>query len=955
MVDVTAVPAASGFAFGPFRLLTAQRALLRDGRPVRLGGRAFDILTLLVERAGQLVSRQDLALRAWPDTHVIDGTLTVHVAALRRALDDGLAGTRYIVNTPGQGYALVAPVTVIEGPASPARSVAAGSGPGLGANNLPSQTPRLVGRDTLVGDLRRRLDKRRLLTLIGPGGIGKTALALAMAMAEDLTDAYADGVWLVELGAIIDPRLAPTVLAQALRLAMPADDPLPGLVNALRDKQMLLVLDNCEHVIEQVAFIATSLLENAPGVRILATSREPLRIEGEQAYRVPSLESPADSPRLAAAQALAFPAVQLFAERAASAMAGFVLTDADAPSAARIGRVLDGLPLAIELAAAGVERFGVQDLAARLDARLEPAVADRRAAPARHRTLGATLDWSYQLLSAPEQSLFRRLSVFMGGFTLESATAVAAETPEDTATVADLMTGLMLKSLVTPHFANGELRLRLLETTRAFALRKLAEHGEIQAASRRQAVYCRDLVDSAAKAADGAFLAVVAAEIDNIRAALAWAFGPGGDEEVATALAAGSAPILLHMYLLPECHHWMAKAVDALSDADRGTRREMVLQCALGLALMYTQSTSDRAQQALTRACALAEAFDERGWQLQALLALAAIRHRFEDFDEALALAKRAVSVATLTGDGLALGRAQAVLSSALMLLARYDEAVAAGREAHQKIDAVRQAHIIREGTIHAIYAQVTVAAGLWAQGRLASSARTTRALTAEAEAGGDPVSLCLALTWCRCPLALRLDDLDAAERLIAQLQALAEKSGLRAYLACAVALEGQLAVQRGDLARGEARLRAGLAALDEARNAMFATPHRIDLAQLLIDQGRADEALAVVAEAAARAETHGGWCATELLRVQGEIALSKGDAGLAEAALNRAVARARHEGALTWELRAAISLGQLRAARGETRQAHDLLGEVHARFTEGFDAPDLRRAQALLASWGTA
>jgi predicted ATPase len=216
-------------------------------------------------------------------------------------------------------------------------------------------------------------------------------------------------------------------------------------------------------------------------------------------------------------------------------------------------------------------------------------------------------------------------------------------------------------------------------------------------------------------------------------------------------------------------------------------------------------------------------------------------------------------------------------------------------------------------------------------------------------------VSLCLALTWCGCPLALRLGDLDGAERLIAQLQAQAEGSGLRAYLACAVALEGHLAARRGDLARGEARLRAGLAALGEARNAMFATPYRIDLAQLLLDQGRADDAMAVVAEAAARAETHGGWCATELLRVQGEIARLKGDAGLAEAALNRAMARARREGALTWELRAAISLGQLRAAQGETRQAHDLLSEVHARFTEGFDAPDPRRAQALLASWGTA
>jgi DNA-binding winged helix-turn-helix (wHTH) protein len=407
-------------SFGALRLLPKQRLLLEGDKPVRLGSRALDLLIALVERPGELVGKHELMARVWRGTFVEEGNLKFQVGALRRALGDGRGGRRYIATSAGQGYRFVAPVGVAQAPAAAPLPAA----PTRQLHNVPAQLTRLIGRADVVSRIVARLQRHRLVIIVGPGGIGKTSVAIAVAEAS--VNTYEHGVWFVDLAPLADPRLVPSAVAQVLGFDIRSDDPVPGLVGALRDRRLVLVLDNCEHVIEAAAALAAAILKGAADVHILATSREPLRVEGEYVQRLPPLASGFSSDHLGAAEALAFHAVELFVERAAERLGEFELTDENAPIVADICRKLDGIPLAIEFAAARVEAFGVHGLAARLDERLRLLTSGRRSGPPRHRTLRAALDWSYEVLSEPERTVLRRLGIFMGGFTAQSSPILAS-------------------------------------------------------------------------------------------------------------------------------------------------------------------------------------------------------------------------------------------------------------------------------------------------------------------------------------------------------------------------------------------------------------------------------------------------------------------------------------------------------------------------------------------------
>jgi DNA-binding winged helix-turn-helix (wHTH) protein len=331
-------------SFGPFRLSAAQRLLLDGDKPVRLGSRAFDILATLVERAGEVVGKDELIARAWPQTFVDDSNLKIQVSALRRALGDGQGGHRYVATIPGRGYNFVAPVRFEKSPQAPLPATTALAS----AHNLPLAATRMIGREEAVAALVSRLSRQRLVTIVGPGGIGKTTLALAVA--ERMIAGCEHGVWLVDLAPLSDPRLVASAVATVLGVEIRSEDPLPCLLAALRDERRLLLLDNCEHVIDAAASLVTAVLGGAPGITVLATSREPIGIVGEHEYRLGPLSSPQPSSGLTAAEAEAFPAVQLFVERATAVVDDFALTDANAPFIAGICQRLDGLPLAIEFA-----------------------------------------------------------------------------------------------------------------------------------------------------------------------------------------------------------------------------------------------------------------------------------------------------------------------------------------------------------------------------------------------------------------------------------------------------------------------------------------------------------------------------------------------------------------------------------------------------------------------------
>jgi predicted ATPase/DNA-binding winged helix-turn-helix (wHTH) protein len=483
---------ANSVLFGPFRLLPMQRLLMSGDKPVQVGSRAFDILVLLLERPGELVTKGELMARVWPNTFVEPANLFVHIAGLRRVLGDGRGGNRYVVNIPGRGYRFVAPVTVARNPQAlvPCDSALRRE------HNLPAHLTQPIGRSEIIDQLAAQVSQGRLLSIVGPGGTGKTTIARAVA--EKLTGLHEHGVWLVDLASIKDPSVVPSTLAAVLGVEAQCGESVNAVATALEHKQVLLVFDNCEQVIASAAELATCILRAAPGVQILATSREPLRGEGERVFRLPPLPTPPASTHVTAREAISFPAVQLFAERAANTLGEFELTDRDAPMVAEICRKLDGLPLAIELAAARLDTLGLQGVAECIDDCLDLLTQGRRTDLPRQQSLRATLDWSHALLSDAEQIVFRRFAIFTNNFTLGDAFAVAADAIGSVTAMRDVVAALVAKSLVVADLRDGEPNYYLLSTIRAYALSKLVESDELDKVRRSFADCCRDGVDVAA-------------------------------------------------------------------------------------------------------------------------------------------------------------------------------------------------------------------------------------------------------------------------------------------------------------------------------------------------------------------------------------------------------------------------------------------------------------------------
>jgi predicted ATPase/DNA-binding winged helix-turn-helix (wHTH) protein len=938
-------------SFGPFRLVPTQRLLLEDDNPVRVGSRALDILTTLVERPGELVGKNELIARVWRGTVVEEGNLKFQVGALRRALGDGRAGRRYIATSAGQGYRFVAPVSVAQAPAAAAPPAA----PTRQLHNLPAQLTRLIGRADAANRIVARLQRHRLLSIVGPGGIGKTSVAIAVAEASINT--YEHGVWFVDLAPLADARLVPSAVAQVLGFDIRSDDPVPGLVAALRDRRLVLVLDNCEHVIEAAATLAAAILRGAADLHILATSREPLRVEGEYVQRLPPLSSGAPSDHLGAAEALAFPAVELFVERTAECLGEFELTDPDAPIVAEICRKLDGIPLAIELAAARVETFGVRGLATHLDDRFRLLTSGRRSGPPRHRTLRAALDWSYEVLSAPERAVLRRLGIFMGGFTLDAACIVVTDPGLLKGDVIDAVAELVEKSLAVVETTETEPRLRLLETTRAYALEKLAESGERETIARRHAEYYRNLFERAegeapTRPADE-WLADYAPEIDNLRAGLDWAFSPGGDEPIGVRLTAAAVALWMRLSLPEECRGRAERALAALgAGASRDVRREMKLHAAVGASLVNSRgSNSPEISVAYTRALEIAESLDDAEYRLRALWGLWAYhttsgRH--------LELAQRFYALAAerpdpndrLSGEGM-IGVSQFYLGDLPSARHHLEHALVG------YVTPDQNSRVIRFQTDLRVWARVFLGRILWLQGFPDQAMRAAESGVEDARTAKHAVSLCYALAHAACPFALLTGDLAAAEHYGSMLLDHSTRHALGRWCACGRSFQGVLVIQRGDVITGLRLLRAGLDEFGEVGSSL------LQFLALLVAEalGRAEQyphGLAAIEEAIARSErTEELWAMPELMRVKGELLLLQGAPGAmtaAEGYFRQALDWARRQGALSWELRAATSLARLLRDRDRFGEARDLLAPIYERFTEGFGTADLQSAKRLLA-----
>src|SRR6267378_4582482 len=518
--------------FGHFSIVPHRRELLADGRPIRLGGRTFDVLMALIEGQGAVVSKDPLMGRVWPNRIVEESSLQVQISALRNAL----GADRDLIRTiSGRGYQFTGEIrTIVASPdtqAGPGTAVPVPAAP-RPVTNVSEPVSELIGRDVESEEILGLTAAHRLVTLTGAGGIGKTSLGLEVA--RRLLPEFDDGVWAIELAPLSDPDLVPATVATALCLDLTDDVVSPERVaNALAAKQLLLVLDNCEHLVGAAASMAEALLRANPAARVMATSREPLRAEGECLYRVPSLAVPTEGSQ-DAEDPLRYGAVRLFVARARAAAPQFSPDGRGAAAIAAICRHLDGIPLAIELAAARTNALGVEELAARLDDCFHLLTGGRRTALPRHQTLRATLDWSYQLLPEPERVVLRRLAIFAGSFTLQAASTIAAiDEVTGSNSVDCAAANLVAKSLVAADLGGATGWYRLLETTRAYVLEKLTQSGELEEVARRHAEYYRDLFEQAEAELQtrpaSEWLAAYGRRIDNLRAALGWAFSPTGD------------------------------------------------------------------------------------------------------------------------------------------------------------------------------------------------------------------------------------------------------------------------------------------------------------------------------------------------------------------------------------------------------------------------------------------
>ncbi len=515
-------------------------------------------------------------------------------------------------------------------------------------NNLPIQRTSFRGREHDVEEVKALLGQHTLLTLFGSGGVGKTRLALQVGA--EVLDHYPDGVWLADFAPITDTELVSSVIAKELGITQAEGRRVDESISQwLKRKKLLLILDNCEHVLEIVAGLADAILQSCPDVRLLATSRQALDIAGEAVYRLPSLATPAKLAGLQTPEALQYGAIALFVDRAKAADSRFTLTDDNAPIVAEICRRLDGIPLAIELAAARVKLLALPNLAQRLNERFKILTGGSRSALPRQKTLGALIDWSYDLLSQREQTLFNRVGIFAGGFSLDAATAVCSGDGIDEIDILDLLASLTDKSLAVAETGGEQERYRMLESTRAYALEKLAAAGERERLARRHGEYFRDQAKEADKrfgtGSTLAWLADVELELDNYRAALEWGLSQGNDAVVGAAIAGALEPLWYRGGLAIEGRYWIEPALERMSVAENP---QIAARLWRALAVLHS---AKRTHESAERAVSLYESAGDGHGAARALVVLAWGLYQMGRIDEASETNVRALTALREYGD----------------------------------------------------------------------------------------------------------------------------------------------------------------------------------------------------------------------------------------------------------------------------------------------------------------
>ncbi|MET4068196.1 putative ATPase/DNA-binding winged helix-turn-helix (wHTH) protein [Bradyrhizobium sp. S3.2.6] len=933
--------------FGPFELSSRERVLRRDGVALPLGSRALDILIYLAARPGEVIAKQELIDHVWPDVTVEEGSIRVHVAAIRKALGDGQFGNRYIANIKGRGYSFVGTMVPLGG-ATEGRN--AGS-PHQG--KLPVRPITMIGRETFVREVSDKLRHDRFVTLLGPGGIGKTTIALAVGRAA--AEAFGSEVYFVDLESLTDPNHIAAAVATSLGLALKSKDPGLELLDLIQSRKLLVILDSCEHVIEAVASLAEQLYQQTEAIHVLTTSRELLKVEGEHCCRVLPLDFPPDGSEQTANAVLRYPAVQLFVRRVATRAGSVVLTNKEAPFVAEICRKLDGIPLAIELAAGQVTALGLKNTADLLVFRLELLKLSHRTAVARHRTLKATLDWSYDLLSDAEKIVFRRIAPFVGHFPLDGARSVTGDPGVGAEDIFDAVAGLVEKSLIATRIDAAQAQYRLLNTTRAYALAKLEEHAEVDMVFGRHAAYLAGHLEALREdllTLPGAErVAAYSDQLSNVRAALEWSFGPHGDAETAMRLAAASTQVFLELSLLLECQAWAERAMASLGDPHRGSRRAMEISASIPLALMHTEGNDQRVRIAFENALEIAIEQGDLRYELRILSGLFTYSHWIMDIRGATDIAVRSKKLALRMGDHDDLALAEAMLAASEHLSGDHLAAqlycesglrhLASGPRSRTEVYLFHYTSFLLVG----------MARCLLYRGLLDQSLDYARRAREEGKRSGNPATFCRSLALV-LPVFLTMADLRQSEQYIGELSELSAAHSLMPYRAIATGLKGQLLLLQDNRIEAIQLLKRALEELHVQRHEMLNMDFTCDLALALVGIGEHEQALTLTVNAIEQQQRAGKFLhMPALFRMKGLIlaARSAEDHLDAEESLLSAIDWAKRQSATLFELTAATELAALLLKQDRLPEAYQYLSTSLDRLPARISFPARNRAVQML------
>ncbi|MBR8213305.1 winged helix-turn-helix domain-containing protein [Burkholderia cenocepacia] len=934
-----------------------QRDIRRHGASLRIGARALDILEVLHRASGSVVSKDDIMDAVWPGLIVEENRLQVHVATLRKALG---ASRDLIKTVPGRGYLLVASASPDPDLAAEAEAEAeapAVAVPQAGAA-LPdafasSPLPPLVGRDAEIVQIVDMLERTPVVTLVGAGGIGKTSLAVRVA--HGVRSRAHERVLFVELARASTRDDMLIALAAELGLDTSGVPAIDRIGDAFATSRCLLVLDNAEHIVDLVASLVETLTSSAGSLRVLVTSREPLHISAEAVLRMSPLAVPDGN--ASAAEIVRCSAVELFLERVRAAAPDCAVDEAGMRLIGDICRRLDGLPLAIELAAARVATLGLAVVASRLDDRLNLLTGGLRSALPRHQTLRATFDWSYVLLDRAARALFRRMGCFIGPFSFDAARAVATEPGTSAADMIAVLGELVAKSLVTVEFDGAYARYRLTESTRAYALEKLRNEGEFERIVARHAEYERERAP-ARLAVPSVTLAAVPSVDEATEEPI--------EEPTDAAEAAGMlepdrlARALLEPSRMRACTARARQVLDGLDTDATGpvdVAREMRLRAACASALLHTDGDALAAAAMWHRTLGLAAHIGDDAFDARALVGLWNTMLTLSDIHESLRYATRFERAAERRGD-----RSQRLLANTMVATSLHYFGEHA--QARERLEAAT-AELTDAGEPPCAQAALGVDIAtlgrtmlirlLWMQGEPEHAMRVAAHAVEHARRDPSPLALCVVLGAAAVPIALRYGDHDITSDYLATLRATADAHGFDIWRSHAECLTGQFDIQAGHPGAGLARLEPALRRVEASGFRRVLAPLTVAYAEGLVRTGRADEACTRLDATLARCRAHGEHLfVPELLRVRGVAMLEQArivGADLATAYeadghrhLQMAIQTANAQGAAMWALRGSLDLADHLIERGHTAQASALVAGVARHFDPDSRAHDVRR-----------